>query len=285
LIVDSHQHFWDPARADYPWMTDEVAPIRRRFGVEDLAPLLREHGIGGTVVVQARGELADTYELLELAEATPFVLGVVAWVDLVDPRLAAVIAELRQLPGGAKLVGIRHQVHDEQDPDWLLRADVHRGLGTVAAADLAYDLLVRTRELPAAIETARRLPELRLVLDHLAKPPLTGGSTDRWAALVAQLAELDNVTCKLSGLVTEADWTAWSPDQLVTYFERALDWFGPARCLFGSDWPVCLLAANYGAVLNLLLQAIDGRDEPARAAVLGETAVAVYRLSRPAGAT
>jgi len=261
VIVDAHQHFWDPSRADYPWMAGEAAALRRRYGPEDLAPLLAEHGVDGTVVVQARASLDETHELLELAAATPFVLGVVGWVDLTAADVAEVLAGLAD-----GLVGVRHQVHDEPDPGWLLRTDVQRGLHAVAAAGLAYDLLVRTAELPAAAETAHRLPELRLVLDHVAKPPLRGGDLDAWAAGVAALADCPNVTCKLSGLFTEAEPGA----DLAPVVERALDWFGPERCLYGSDWPVCTLATDYAATLELVRSAGEQ--------VLAHTALRTYGL-------
>jgi len=271
VIVDAHHHFWDPARADYPWMTDDLAAIRRPFGPPDLAPLLRDAGVAGTVLVQARMDLDETRELLETAASTEFVLGVVGWVDLTDPDLAAVLDDLEH----SKLVGIRHQVHDEPDPSWLLRPDVRRGLRAVAKAGLVYDLLVRTRELPAALATARALPELALVIDHLAKPPIASGDTRAWAEALAPLADLPNVSCKLSGLVTEAEWASWQPDDLMPYVRRALDWFGEERCLFGSDWPVCLLAASYADVLAL----VQGTLRPAeRCAVLSATAARVYRL-------
>jgi L-fuconolactonase len=253
VIVDSHQHFWNPATADYPWMTDDVAPLRRRYGPEDLEPLLHEHGVAGTVVVQARHDLDETHELLAIAAATPFVLGVVGWVDLTED----VEEQLAGLDG--PLVGVRHQVHDEPDPAWLLRGDVQRGLAAVGRSGLVYDLLVRARELPAAVETARRHPELRFVLDHAGKAPHSG--RDDWARGVAALAELPNVTCKLSGLFTEAD-----PEGTVVY---ALECFGSGRCMFGSDWPVCLLASGYGDAL-----AIVG-DEPD---VLAGTAIGTYAL-------
>jgi L-fuconolactonase len=274
MIVDAHHHLWDPALAEYPWMTDEVAAIRRRFGPEDLEPLLHKFCIDGTVVVQARASIDETRWLLQIADTTPSVLGVVGWIDLTDADVARTLADLN----GGRLVGIRHQVHDEPDPAWLLRDDVQRGIAAVGEIGLAFDLLVRSAELPAAIETVRRHPETRFVLDHLAKPPVREGDTDTWAHGVAALADLPNVTCKLSGLVTEADWSAWRTAGLSEYHRRVIEWFGAERCMFGSDWPVCLLAAEYGDVLELLLQALSGLGERERADILGDTAARTYGL-------
>jgi L-fuconolactonase len=259
VIVDSHQHYWDPSAADYPWMTDELAALRRSFGPGDLEPLLREHGVTGTIVVQARHDLAETRELLALAAETPSLLGVVGWIDLT----ADVEEQLATLEG--PLVGIRHQVHDETDPEWLLGDDVQRGLAAVGAGGLVYDLLVRARELPAAIETVRRHPGTSFVLDHVAKAPAS--SRDAWAKGVSALAELPNVACKLSGLFTEAD-----PEGTVAL---ALGWFGPERCMFGSDWPVCLLASRYGDALSVI------PDDPD---VLAGTAIRTYGLAVPSAA-
>jgi L-fuconolactonase len=261
LVVDAHQHFWDPATAHYPWLTDDVAPLRRRFGPEHLEPELRANGIACSVAVQARSSLDDTRTLLELAAGAPFVAGVVGWVDLTGD----VPAQLAVLP--SPLVGARHQVHDEDDPAWLLRDDVQRGVAALGAAGLPFDLLVRTRELPAALETVRRLPGVSFVLDHLAKPPFRSGALDEWARGVAALAACPNVTCKLSGLVTEAEpQTDFAP-----VIEQVLTWFGPERCMFGSDWPVCLLAASYSEVLDLVRDLVpDG--------VLAATAIRVYGL-------
>jgi L-fucono-1,5-lactonase len=261
VIVDAHQHFWDPASADYPWMTDEVAALRRRFGPEDLEPLLREHGVAGTVVVQARHSLDETRALLEIAAETPFVLGVVGWVDLTGD----VAQQLGAFDGA--LVGVRHQVHDEPDAAWLLREEVQRGLAAVAEAGLVYDLLVRVRELPAALETATRQPELTFVLDHVGKSPRLAADRQAWTAGVGALADLPNVVCKLSGLFTEAEPLATA--------ERALRWFGPERCMFGSDWPVCLLAAEYGDAIEV----VGGGEE-----VLAGTAIMTYGL-RPVDGT
>jgi L-fuconolactonase len=261
MIVDAHQHFWDPAVADYPWMTGELEQLRRRFGPDDLAPLLDEHSVRATVVVQARGSLDETRALLELAAATPFVAGVVGWIDLTR--------DVESAPAG--LVGVRHQVHDEPDPNWLLRDDVQRGLAAVGKAGLAFDLLVRARELPAAVETALRHPGVRFVLDHVAKPPLRAGDRDAWSDGVAALARLPNVTCKLSGLFTEAE----PGTDLAPTVEQALRWFGPERCMFGSDWPVCLLATDYGTTLDLVRDVVPERD---RETVLSGTAIRTYGL-------
>ena len=266
MIVDAHQHFWDPASAEYPWMTDDVATLRRRFGPEDLEPLLDKHGVTGTVLVQARASLDETRMLLEIAAANPFVLGVVGWIDLTDADAARVLDDL-----SGKLVGVRHQVEDEPDPAWLLRPDVQRGLAAVGAAGLAYDLLVRARELPAAVETARRHPDIRFVLDHVAKPPLRSDDLTLWAAGVGALADLPNVTCKLSGLFTEAE----PGTDLVPTVEQAVRWFGPERCMFGSDWPVCLLATDYAGALDLVRSAVPPRDVET---VLAATAIRTYGL-------
>jgi len=278
-VVDAHQHFWDPADAEYPWMTADLAVIRRRFGPEDLRPLLAECGVDRTVLVQTRSSLDETREFLGIAARTEFVAGVVGWVDLTDSRVATTLRELQAMPaGGRRLVGIRHQVHDEADPDWLLRADVRRGLEAIQAAGLAYDLLVRPRELPAALRTARAFPEMRLVIDHMAKPPIRTGEIHAWAEAMGPFSELGNVYCKLSGMVTEADWGAWRPEDLRPYVRRVVEWFGEDRLLFGSDWPVCLLAGSYAEVLGALLVALGALSPGARAKILGTNAVRCYRL-------
>lgn len=279
LVVDSHHHFWDPAQADYPWMTEELAAIRRRFGPEDLRPLLEESRVERTVVVQALSSLDETRQLLEVAGATDFVAGVVGWIDLTDVEVARVIKDLREGPGGRFLVGVRHQVHDEPDPAWLCRTDVRRGLATVQDAGLVYDLLVRSPQLPAALETARALPDLRLVIDHLAKPRIGAGREDHeWGASMAPFADLDNVTCKLSGMVTEADWETWTDADLEPYVRRCLDWFGEDRLMFGSDWPVCLLAATYGTVVDTLRHLLADLSETAARGVFGANTIRVYGL-------
>ncbi|TMG10003.1 MAG: amidohydrolase [Chloroflexi bacterium] len=274
MIVDAHHHFWDPRRRDYPWMGDELSPIRRPFAPDDLRPELVQNNVDRTVLVQTVSSLDETREFLETASQTDFVAGVVGWVDLTDPSVAELIASLRSAKGGDRLVGIRHQVHDEPDASWLLRDDVQRGIAAVGAAGLVYDVLVRTRELPAALATVRAHPEMRFVIDHAAKPRVAGGAWDiAWEMALAPLADEPNVSCKLSGLVTEADWKTWTREQLRPYLERVLDWFGPGRCMFGSDWPVCLLAADYAEVMATT-RAIVGDDED----VFGGTATRTYGL-------
>jgi L-fuconolactonase len=280
MIIDAHQHFWDPDSADYPWMQGaEIAPIRRSFGPADLAPLLDRNQIDASIVVQCRSSLDETEEFLRLADATPFVIGVVGWADLTDPALGDTIMRLRDLPGGNKLVGIRHQVHDEPDAGWLSRSDVHRGLETVAAHDLAYDLLVRTRELPAAIATARALPQGRFVLNHVAKPPIASGFDSAWADRLAELASCGNVWCKISGLATEAKWNDWDAELLFPYVAHAAQWFGQDRLIFGSDWPVCLLAGPYDRIKQALDECLTKLGPNFRGKAFGANALAAYRLS------
>ena len=278
MIIDSHQHFWDPQRFDYPWMTTGLEPIRRAFGPRDLEPTLSERGVSHTVLVQAKSSIDETRYLLDIATSTRFVAGVVGWVDLTDPGAGDTIARLRGEPGGEHLVGIRHQVHDEEDRDWLLRQDVRSGLRDLAVAGLTFDFLVRTRELPSALQTARMYPDIRFVIDHVAKPPIKEGSIDAWARAMEPFSELGNVYCKLSGMVTEADWGRWTSDQLVPYVQRTLAWFGEDRLLFGSDWPVCLLAARYEEVMHALDHALGDISAKARSKIFGANAIGFYGL-------
>jgi L-fuconolactonase len=280
MVIDAHQHFWDPVRADYPWMdAAELTPIRRAFGPADLAPLLKANGIDASIVVQCRSSLAETEEFLRIARATPSVIGVVGWADLTDAALGATLDRLRGLPGGAKLVGIRHQVHDEADPDWLLRADVQRGLAAVFARDLTYDFLVRTRELPAAIATAKAFPQASFVLDHAAKPPIADGGSAEWSDRIASLAACGNVWCKVSGLATEAKWTDWDAERLFPFVQHVANCFGEDRLIFGSDWPVCLLAGSYGEIKSALEACLAKLGPQVREKAFGANAKRAYRLA------
>lgn len=283
MIVDAHHHLWDPARRDYPWMTGDAARLRRRFGSGDLREATAGLGVERTVVVQAVGTVEETEELLaSAADSGGLIAGVVGWVDLSLPDVAATLARLLRGSGGGHLAGIRHQVHDEADPDWLLRPSVLRGLRAVAEAGLVYDLLVRSRELPAAHRAAEQLPQLSFVVDHAAKPAIRAGEWEPWSTRIAAMAALPNVTCKLSGLVTEAGYPGWTVDQLAPYVARLVELFGPARLLFGSDWPVCTLAASYRAVLDAAWTCLAraGLGESELADVLAGTATRVYGLDR-----
>ena len=277
-IVDAHQHFWDPSRNDYPWMGDDAAAIRRPFGPEDLVPLLQRQGVQRTVLVQTRSSREESREFLALAADTEFIAGVVAWVDLTDADVAATLADLAASPGGDRLVGIRHQVQDEEDPRWLLRKDVQRGLGEVGRAGLAYDFLVGPAELPAAAEAARLQPEMRFVLDHCGNPPIRTGGDEEWERGIASIAALQNVFCKLSGLVTEADWQSWTVADLRPYIARVLELFGAERLMLGSDWPVCLLAGSYAEVVDAYIATLDGASDETLRRVLGQNATDFYRL-------
>ena len=280
LVVDAHHHFWDPAHRHYPWMGDELAALRRRFGPEDLRPLLASSGVDRTVLVQTVSSIDETREFLATAATANFIAGVVGWIDLIDPDIGEKLVQLREGPGGSFLVGIRHQVHDEPDPSWLLRPAVQRGIRAVGDAGLVYDLLVRTRELPAALETARWLPNVRFVIDHIAKPQIVAGPRDaEWEGAMAPFADCPNVSIKLAGMVTEAGWADWTPDDLRPYVQHAVEWFGPDRCLFGSDWPVCLLAATYDRVVDALRDLLHEMDSAAGEAVFGGNAIRVYRLA------
>jgi L-fuconolactonase len=260
-------------------MTGPFAPLRRPIGPPDLRPELELCGIDATVLVQSRNDIAETHQLLAMALETAWIAGVVGWVDLTDPAVSDTIALIRATPAGRYLVGLRHLVHDEPDPDWLLRSDVHRGLQAVEKAGLAYDLLVRSRELPAALQVARRFPGLRLVVDHLAKPSIRTGEIESWASLVNGFRRLDNVVCKVSGLATEADWASWQTQDLRPYVAEAFDVFGSDRWLFGSDWPVCLLAATYEQVFQTamgILRDLTGKEPNV---ALSDCAVRTYRLT------
>ncbi len=278
-VVDAHHHFWTPGDYDHYWMAgEELAPIRRPFRPDDMQPLLAEAGVDYTVVVQTVPSVDETREFMQIAAESPFVAGVVGWVDLTSPTVGEEIAALKSRPDGAALVGIRHMVHDEADPDWLRRDDVLRGIAAVRDAGLAYDILIRPREIPAAVAMAQAMPYARLVIDHLAKPPIASGEIAAWAALMEPFRDMPHVSCKLSGMITEANWSSWTPDDLRPYVETALDLFGVERVMYGSDWPVCLLAGSYLAVKQALEEALPVLTPGERARVFGGNAIEFYRL-------
>lgn len=277
--IDAHHHLWDLGVRDQTWITgDALAPLRRDFAVAELAPQAAAAGVTATVLVQTVTVPEETPEFLAVAAEHDLVAGVVGWVDLTAPDVGEALAALVAGPGGEWLVGIRHQVQGEPDPEWLLRSEVLHGLAAVADAGLAYDLLTLPHQLPAAVTCAQRLPELTFVLDHCSKPPVASGELEPWATPLRALASLPNVSCKLSGLVTEADWAAWQVADLKPYADVVLDAFGPDRVAFGSDWPVCTIAASYAEVLAAAEELTAGLTGAERDAVFGGTARRVYRL-------
>ena len=277
-IVDAHHHVWDLSVRDQPWLSGaEMAPIRRSFALADLRPSAAAAGVDATVIVQTVDVPAETPEMLALAAADPLAAGVVGRTDLTSPAVADELGRLRAGPGGQYLVGIRHQVQSEPDPDWLRRPDVIRGLRAVAAAGLCYDLVVRPHQLAAAAYAAEAVPGLTMVLDHAGKPPIASGRLDPWMAAIRAFATRPNTVCKLSGLVTEA--TAGAPrSAYVPVADVVLDAFGPRRTMFGSDWPVCLLAADYPAVVRLARSLVAGLSEAELSEVFASTAARVYGI-------
>ncbi|WP_406412413.1 amidohydrolase family protein [Streptomyces sp. NBC_01614] len=275
-IVDAHHHVWDLSVRDQDWITGpELQPLRRNFTVDDLASETRAAGVDRTVLVQTVTVAEETPEFLALAAGHELIAGVVGWTDLTRPDAAEELARLRELPGGRYLKGIRHQVQGEPDAEWLLRADVRRGLAAVAEAGLVYDLVVLPHQLPACTKAAASLPELTFVLDHMGKPSIASGAREPWTSDVRALAALPNTVCKLSGMVTEADLVSWTVDDLRPYADVVLEAFGPRRLMFGSDWPVCTLAAPYGQVLATA-QELTGSDD--RTHIFETTATRVYDL-------
>ncbi|MEU3984197.1 amidohydrolase family protein [Streptomyces sp. NPDC026672] len=277
MTVDAHHHVWDLSVRDQDWITGpELRPLRRNFTVADLEPEARAAGVDRTVLVQTVTVAEETPEFLALADTHDLIAGVVGWVDLTRPDVADELARLRELPGGAHLKGIRHQVQGEPEPEWLLRPDVRRGLAAVADAGLVYDLVVLPHQLPVCVKAAAEHEELLFVLDHLGKPPVVTGRTEPWATALRALAALPNTVAKLSGLVTEADPDAWTTADLRPYTDAALGAFGPDRLMVGSDWPVCTLAAGYGRVLDAARELTADLSASERAQLFEGTATRVY---------
>jgi L-fuconolactonase len=276
MNIDAHQHFWRYAPADYPWIGAGMERLARDYLPADLAAVARPAGIAGSVAVQARQSLAESRWLLTLAAAEPFIRGVVGWVDLRSPRVAEDLAPLAADP---RFVGVRHVVQDEPDPRFVLGAEFVRGLRHLAPLGLAYDLLLYPHQLPAAVELADLLPEQSFILDHLAKPRVEAGELEPWRRDVTALARRPNVCCKLSGLVTEAAWRGWRRSDFTPYLEVAVAAFGPERLMFGSDWPVCLLAAEYADVAGIVGDFVGRLSAAEQAAIRGGTAARWYRLA------
>lgn len=278
-IVDAHHHLWVRSRHPQPWIDpDTMAAIDSDFTPVDLAPVAHAAGVTQTVVVQSVAVRTETPELLGIAADDPLIAGVVGWVDLTAADVADRLDRLMAGRGGERLVGIRHLVQSEPDPAYLDRPDVRRGIAAVGAAGLAFDLLVRDHQLPAAVRLVRDLPDTRFVLDHLGKPALGRGDLGDWPRGLRALAAEPHTTAKLSGLVTEVDGPSWTTDDLRPAVEHALDVFGPDRLMFGSDWPVCLLASSYPRWIAALTDLLEPLGDDERAAIWRRTARRAYRL-------
>jgi L-fuconolactonase len=276
MRIDAHQHFWIYDPHEYGWIDDSMAALRRDFLPADLKPELVRNSFEGAVAVQARQTLEETRWLLELAASVPYIQGVVGWVDLRSPQVRSQLEAFARNP---KLVGIRHIVQSEPDDRFLLQPDFLRGVSILGEFDLAYDILIYPVHLPVAAEFVRRFPGQRFVLDHLAKPPVKSGEVRSWAQGIRELASSPNVLCKLSGLVTEADWRHWKPEHFTPYLDTAFECFGPERLMMGSDWPVCTVAASYGQAVDVVKNYLDQYPGEVREAVLGGNAARFWRLA------
>ena len=276
MRIDAHQHFWRYTRDEYGWIDDSMSGLRRDFLPEHLEPELKRAGFDGSIVVQARQTLEETRWLLDLATSSQFLLGVIGWVDL---RASNVQPQLARFAGNPKLLGIRHIVQSEPDERFLLQPEFLHGIGALAECDLTYDLLIYPRQLSVAAEFVRRFPRQRFALDHLAKPLIKTGTLQPWDADIRKLAQFPNVFCKLSGLVTEADWKTWKPEHIAPYLDVAMECFGPGRLMIGSDWPVCTVAGSFAQVMNLVLDFFSKYPEDLRNAILGGNAEKFWKLA------
>ncbi|MBR7838102.1 amidohydrolase family protein [Actinospica durhamensis] len=279
MTVDAHHHLWDLHVRAHEWLrAPDFKPIWRDFGLEELEAQARDRGVDKTILVQVAASADETREFLAYAACTTLIAGVVGWMDLTADDPAEDLARISGGAGGQRLVGIRHLVQDEPDPDWLDRPEVRRGIGAVGAAGLPYDILVRAPQTQAALRLVRESPDQVFVLDHLGKPPIAEGDLEPWAGWIQAMAAQPNVVCKLSGLVTEADWGTWTVPDLRPYTDIALEAFGPDRLMFGSDWPVCVLAGSYGEVFQAATDLTSELSTAERAAVFGATATRVYGI-------
>jgi L-fuconolactonase len=274
MRVDSHQHFWHYTPTRDAWITDAMVALKRDFLPEDLESQLSANGFDGSVAVQADQSVDETRFLLQLAERNPFVLGVVGWVDL---RAADLEEQLQDFSGFERLCGVRHVAQAEPD-EFLMREDVVRGVGLLRDFDLSYDLLVYPRQLPAALSLVEQLPDQHFVVDHAAKPHVRDNEMEPWATRMRALASHDNVWCKVSGLVTEASWNSWTPNMFRPYLDVVFEAFGPDRLMFGSDWPVCKLAASYSQVVELIEDYAVHFSVAERESLFGGNAVRFYGL-------
>jgi L-fuconolactonase len=276
MRIDSHQHFWKASRGDYHWMSPAVPVLCRDYLPADLEPLLKKNKIDKTILVQAAQTKAETDFLLDLAAQYDFIAGVIGWLDLDSPDFPR---ELELYSKKPKFLGIRPMLQDLPDDDWILRPRVIQALKWIADRDMPFEFLTYTRHLPHVLTVLETVPGLRAVVDHVSKPEIKNQKLDPWRSLMARVAKHPNVHCKLSGMITEADHKAWTPDDLRPYVEHVLECFGVKRVMFGSDWPVCLLAGSYDQVTAALQAVLKPHlDRQGEIAVFGENAARFYKL-------
>lgn len=275
MRIDSHQHYWNPDLVHYFWMPPAPHPLRRNFLPPDLEPTLAENNFDGSIVVQAAHVPEEATWLLNLASAHKSLLGVVAWANLEDPNLGKVLDQLQKHP---KFVGLRHLIQDEPEVDWMLRPTVIAGLKELQRRGIPYDLLVKPPHLPYVPQLLEAVPDLAIVIDHIAKPHIKEGIFEPWARDMERIAKHKPLHCKLSGMITEADHKEWKSEQLTPYVQHALSIFGFDRLLFGSDWPVCTLAGTWKQVLAAFTQALGAQPAEERAKLLGPNAARFYKL-------
>jgi L-fuconolactonase len=273
--IDAHHHLWRYTPEGYGWLDEGMEALRRDFLPADLIAAMATAGIDGTVAVQARQTMEETHWLLDLADQTDAIRGVVGWAPIAGEEFPGVMEEF---DGRTKLKGLRHVIQGEKDEHYILREDFNSGIRTLQGSGLVYDILIYARHLPDTILFVDEHPEQVFVLDHVAKPLIAGGVLEPWASRMRELGLRENVWCKLSGMVTEADWKAWSPEGLKPYLDVAVEAFGPARLMAGSDWPVCLVASGYAQWFEVLRSYFAGFSEAERALVFGGTAIEVYGL-------
>jgi len=273
--IDAHHHLWKYSAAEYPWISENMGPLRRDFLIQDLVDVLEESDIEGVITVQARQTLAETRWLLDLARSHDFIRGVVGWVALADPKVER---DLEQLSTHAKLKSVRHLLHDEPDDFYILREDFNRGIKLLQGFGLRYDLLIFERHIPQTIQFVDRHPNQVFILNRIAKPRIRQGVISPWKEKLTELGRRENVFCKLSGLVTEASWQSWTEADLDPYLQVVLTAFGAKRVMFGSDWPVLLLGSSYKRWVDTVRRGISHLSEYEQERIVGKTAVEVYRL-------
>ena len=275
-IIDTHQHFWEYDPERHSWISEEMAILKKNYLPPELDQIYEKHSIGGCISVQAEQSEAETNFLLGLARQFDFIKGVVGWVDLQSEEVEQRLAHFAQFP---ELLGFRHIVQDEPDSNFMLREAFQRGISHLKKFDFTYDILIYPNQMGAALQTIRNFPEQPFMIDHIAKPSIKAQQLEPWAYYIREIAEYPNVYCKLSGMITEADWKNWEYRDLKPYLEIVYDAFGPERLVFGSDWPVCLLAGSYKNVISIVEGFIQRLSVAEQEAIMSQNAIDFYKIA------